>query len=388
MIMGCDNKMKILHLISGGDTGGAKTHVITLLKRLMKNGINVELLCIIEGVFAKEARESGIKVKIIKQKSRYDINTIFKIRNYIKSEKFDLVHCHGARANYLAFFVKIMLKIPFITTIHSDYKLDFKDSFYKQAVFMPINAIAIRSFDYILAVTNAFKIMLIQRGIDEKKITVIYNGINIDEFDLSKIKPKNDFLKEYNIKYDENCIYIGIAARLQIVKGIKYLLEASNEILKTNKNIVVLIAGNGLLEKSIKEFINENNISNNVKLLGFVKDINSFYNAIDINILTSNSESFPYCLLEGARLKKPTIATNVGGIPEMIKNNETGLLIKPFSSKDIVDKINEFIHDMQKIEKFGQKFYEDICDNFSDEKMAKTHIQIYNKIIKSVKEKK
>lgn len=375
--------MKVLHLISGGDGGGAKTHVITLLKRLMNEGINVELLCIMEGAFTEEAKKAGIPIKIIHQKKRYSLKPILEIKKYIAKGDYDIVHCHGARANYIAFFIKNSFNIPFITTLHSDYKLDFKDSIYKQAIFMPINAIALRKFDYILAVTKAFKNMLIERGFDEKKLKVIYNGINMQK--EIKTLDKIEFLKQYNIPYNQDYLYVGIAARLQQVKGLKHFLEASKILLKDNKNIMFLIAGSGTLEDSMKSFIKDNHLQDNVKMLGFVSDINSFYNALDINVLTSYSESFPYALLEGARLKKATIATAVGGIPEMIKDNETGFLIKPHSSKEIAKKIDILLKDKNLMSSFGESFYKYAYDHFSDEKMAKTHIDIYKNILKETK---
>lgn len=375
--------MRVLHLISGGDGGGAKTHVITLLKRLMKEGVYVELLCIMEGAFTKEAKKEKIPITIIHQKKRYSLKPILEIKKYIANGNYDLVHCHGARANYIAFFIKNSLNIPFITTLHSDYKLDFKDSIYKQAIFMPINAICLRQFKYILAVTNSFKQMLIQRGFKEEKLKVIYNGLNMEK-DI-KLLNKKDFLDAYNIQYKEDYIYIGIAARLQQVKGLNHFLEASKILLNQNKKIIFLIAGSGTLEENMKKFIKDNNLEQNVKMLGFINDIYSFYNVLDINVLTSYSESFPYALLEGAMLKKATIATAVGGIPEMIQDKKTGLLIKPSDSNDLVEKINVYLNDKNLITSLGENFYEYAYNNFSDKKMAKTHIDIYNTILKEIK---
>ena len=372
--------MKVLHLISGGDGGGAKTHVITLLKKLIKEGIEVELLCIMEGIFTEEAKLAKIPTTIIKQKRRYSIKPILEIKKHIIEGKFDLVHCHGARANYIAFFIQNSIDIPFITTLHSDYKLDFKDSLYKQAIFMPINAISIRKFDYILAVTNAFKNMLLSRGFDENKLKVIYNGIDMTK-DIRPM-PKEEFFKAHNIEYNKNYTYIGIAARLQAVKGLEHFVASAKILLEKNKNLMFLIAGSGSLEDSLKSYIKENKLEDNIKMLGFLKDIDSFYNAIDINVLTSYSESFPYALLEGARLKKATVATAVGGIPEMIKDNQTGFLIKPEDSKDIAEKIEILLKDKSLIQKFGENFYDYVSENFSDNKMAHTHIEIYKNIVK------
>lgn len=371
--------MKVLHLISGGDNGGAKTHLITLLKKLIEKGVDIELLCIMEGVFTQDARNSNIPLTIIVQPSRFSMKPIKDIQKHIANGGFDMVHCHGARANYIAWFLKNKFEIPFITTLHSDYKLDFKDSFYKQAVFMPINSIALRKFDYILAVTQSFKNMLIDRGFNESKIKIIYNGINMN--DVGNIIPKEDFLKQFNIQYDENKIYIGIVARLQIVKGLMEFLNASKILTQKHKNLVFLIAGNGDMEKEMKTFISKNGLDKNVFMLGFVNDMSSFYNCIDINTLTSYSESFPYALLEGARQKKTAVATDVGGISEMIRHEQTGFLVESKNSSEIAEKLELFIQDRKLIETFGNNFYDDVMNKFSDDTMANTHIEIYKTLI-------
>ncbi|MDE6182624.1 MAG: glycosyltransferase family 4 protein [Eubacteriales bacterium] len=167
-----------------------------------------------------------------------------------------------------------------------------------------------------------------------------------------------------------------------MVKGINDFLEGCKILLEQNEKIIFLIAGTGALEKQIKAFIKQHKLEENIKLLGFVKDIDNFYNAIDINILTSYSESFPYSLLEGARMKKATIATSVGGIPEMIKNFETGILIKPYNASELAEKIQFFAKDKNIMNQFGENFYKDVFENFSDVKMAKVHIEIYEKILK------
>lgn len=374
--------MKVLHLISGGDTGGAKTHVLTLLNALMKSGVETELLCIMDGDFTQEAKELGIPVTIYYQNKRYDMKVLKKIKSFINNNDFDLLHCHGARANYIATLIKGGIKIPMLTTLHSDYKLDFKDSWYKQLIFASINAFALRRFNYILSVTNVFKNMLIERGFDERKIHVIYNGLDFDA--NLKFSSRGEFLKEHGIEYSEDKKYVGIAARFQVVKGVKYFLESANIICQKSdyKNVNFLVAGVGDLADEFKAFIKNNKLEDRVFLLGFVKDINSFYNAIDVNVLSSLSESFPYALLEGARMKKATVATAVGGIVEMIQDGKTGYLVESEKSKELSQKISELISNDGKRREFGDSFYNHAKENFSAPKMADTHIKIYEKIKK------
>ncbi len=380
IFLGCDIEMKILHFISGGDTGGAKTHVLTLIRRLIEIDIEVELMCIMEGVFTKEAKRRGIPVKIIPQKKRYDITVISKICRYINKGNYDLVHCHGARANYIAMFIKRKINIPIITTLHSDYKLDFKDTWYKQAVFAPVNSLALRCFKYVLTVTEAFKKMLIERGFDENRLFVVYNGIDFDY--VPDMVEKEEFFSRFGIDYDDTKIYVGIAARLYAVKGISTFIEAAEMAVNKNKNIVFIIAGDGSGYEKYETMIKNKSLTDKIYMLGHVNDIDSFYNAIDINTLTSLSESFPYALLEGARMKKATISTDVGGISEMIKDGKTGYLVKTMDTKGLCEKILLLSENAQLRKKLGESFYNDTKNKFSDKKMALTHKQIYEKIIK------
>lgn len=372
--------MKILHFISGGDTGGAKTHVLTLIRRLIEIDIEVELMCIMEGVFTKEAKRRGIPVKIIPQKKRYDITVISKICRYINKGNYDLVHCHGARANYISMFIKRKINIPIITTLHSDYKLDFKDTWYKQAVFAPVNSLALRCFKYVLTVTEAFKKMLIERGFDENRLFVVYNGIDFDY--VPDMVEKEEFFSRFGIDYDDTKIYVGIAARLYAVKGISTFIDAAEMVVNKNKNIVFIIAGDGSGYEKYETMIKNKSLTDKIYMLGHVNDIDSFYNAIDINTLTSLSESFPYALLEGARMKKATISTDVGGINEMIKDGKTGYLVKTMDTKGLCEKILLLSENTELRKKLGESFYNDTKNKFSDKKMALTHKQIYEKIIK------
>lgn len=97
----------------------------------------------------------------------------------IREEGFDLVHCHGARANFNALYLRKRVDVPMVTTLHSDYLLDFKDNFIKDKVFTPLNKFALKRFDNYIAITERFKAMLVNRGFPEEAIFVTYNGIDM-----------------------------------------------------------------------------------------------------------------------------------------------------------------------------------------------------------------
>lgn len=388
--------MKVLHLISGGDAGGAKTHIINLLTELKKQKeVFPTLLCVLQGEFTDDVKAAGIPLVIIPQRKRYDIKAMLKIANFIKSESFDIVHCHGARANFIAIFVRLFIKSKMATTIHSDYLLDFKGSKYKQMFYTPLNKFAIKRFKNIVVITDNFKKMMISRGFKEKRLFTVYNGIKFST-DI-KIIEKNAFLKKYNIKLNDNTVLIGNASRFHPVKGLDVFLKAAEIIVKHFKNqnsnkagtaenidIKFLIAGYGKEKQKYVNYINEKGLNENIFILGFVKEIDSFYNAIDINCLSSYSESFPYALLEGARQKCATVSSAAGGIVEMIKHRETGILFKIGDHEQLAKELITLIKDKSQRDYLGSNFYNDASQRFSSVRMAKTHVEIYERIMKEM----
>ena len=373
--------MKALHLISGGDTGGAKTHIISLIKSINKL-IDAKIICFIEDTFYYEAKANKIDIEIFEQKNRADMAVIKRLADEIEKEKYDIIHCHGARANFIGMFLKSRIKVPLITTMHSDYKLDFRDNFYKRMVFTTLNKIALNRFDYYIAISDTFKEMLVERGFDGDQIYTLYNGIDM-EMEIEYID-KMDFLKAHNIEYKGETI-IGIIARLDKVKDHETFLRAAKTLIDDKKDVIFLIAGNGNDEKRLISLCEEFNIKENVHFIGFIDDPFSFFNAIDINTLTSLSESFPYAVLEGALMKKPIISTNVGGLKELIIDGETGYLVDVGDYRELAKKMNIFLDDKDKLEEIGKNLYEKVKNEFSSDAMAEEHVKIYKEIIKKEK---
>lgn len=368
--------MKVLHLISGGDTGGAKTHIINLLCGL-KDKVDVKLVCFIKGPFADDLKKHGIDVHVIEQKSRFDFSVVNKLKDLIESENFEIVHSHGARANLISYFLKKKVNAKFITTVHSDYLLDFKDNFYKNIVFTNLNKFALKRFDNYIAVSDSFKDMLVSRGFDKDKIFTIYNGIFLED---KIIKDKESYLKEKNIDYEDKFI-VGILARLDKVKDHETFLRAAKEVIDKDKSVIFLLAGDGQDKEHLLSLRKDLGLEQNVYFLGNETHPYDFLNAIDINVLCSLSESFPYVIMEGGSLKKATIASRVGGIPKIIIDGETGELFEKQDYKALAADILKLKNNADERKKLGENLYTRIIDNFTHIKMAEKHVEIYKKIL-------
>jgi len=370
--------MKVLHIISGGDSGGAKTHVFSLLEEL-KNRIDVKIICLTPGVFYQEILEKDIPVELFLQKHRYDLKVIKGIVELIRKEGYQILHAHGARANFIAAILKMYINIPVVTTVHSDYRLDFTGNIYRRIVYTGLNVLSLRFLDYYIGVSENFRNMLVSRGYPRENVFTVYNGIDFDK-EIS-FGTREQFLKSVHIDAHEDDVLIGIIGRFDKVKGHEVFIKAAAEVLKQVSNVKFILAGEGPERDNLRQLAEKLGIEKHIFFTGFIDRIYDFIEAIDINTLTSYSESFPYVLLEGARLKKPTVSSAVGGIPDLIRDGENGFLFESGNYKEMAEKLIRLINDKKLRTELGEKLYQRAKSSFSNKSLAESHVNIYRQIL-------
>ena len=298
--------MKVIHLISGGDTGGAKTHVHMLLQNLGRS-IDVTMVCFTDGPFAQEARELGIETVI------FPGNNVFRVRRelikFIRDGGYDLIHCHGARGNMMGALLRGPTGLPVVSTVHSDYRLDYLGRPLAKYTYGAVNTMALRLLDYRIGVSDATTDLLISRGFDPDRLFTIYNGL-----DFTPRIPRLDreeYLRSLGLSWPEDSVIVGITARLNPVKDIPTLIRGFALAHKNCPALRLLIAGDGAEMDNLKKLSEDLGVSEEVCFAGWITDTDSFYSAIDINSLTSLSETFSYSLTEGARFHLPTGASRL-----------------------------------------------------------------------------
>ncbi len=374
--------MKVLHLTGGGDVGGAKTHVISLVKNLSKH-IDVTLVSFRSGPFAQEAEDVNIDTKIIQSGSF--IADIIKVIRLAKKGQYQIIHPHGSKANMAAVIVKAFTGLPVVTTVHSDYKLDYMHSALRRYTFGLINTVALRFVDYYTCVSKNLKDSLIERNFKPNKLFTIPNGIDFEQ----EVKPctRSEFAAKFNLNISESDVLVGILARLTPVKGVKIFIQAAKEVLKNNPHVKFLIAGDGDERKVLENIVESEGLSDSIFFLGFISESYDFLSIIDINVLSSLSEGFPYSILEGALLRKATISSNVGGIPDLIEHGETGYLFNPGDSSKLAELILDLSGNIEKRNSLGDKIYTKAKALFSLDTMCKVQMDIYDTILKTTDRK-
>ena len=370
--------MKVIHLISGGDSGGAKTHVLSLLQHLNRQ-ITAQLVCFRDGPFAEEARSLGIPTEILEG------NNIFRIRRQltqrIREGGYQVIHCHGARANMIGSMLRRTTGLPVVTTVHSDYKLDYMGRPLSHLTFGNINAMALRRLDYRIGVSDAMVDLLISRGFPPDRFFAIYNGI-----DFTPAPPQPDrlpWLRSLGMDADENSVVVGIAARLNPVKDMSTLVRGFAAGYAQCPRLRLLIAGDGEERQKLEDLAKELGVADKVCFAGWISGgMDRFYSALDVNALTSLSETFPYALTEGARFHLATVATAVGGIPYLIDEDVNGYLFTPGDWETLGDRLAALGNDDALRLRLGEKLYQKASTQFSIQKTVDTQLHIYEEIIR------
>lgn len=370
--------MKVIHLISGGDSGGAKTHVLSLLQNLNKT-ITAQLVCFRDGPFAEEARAMGIPTMICGGNNIPHLRR--ELADYIREGGYQLIHCHGSRANMIGALLRKPTGLPVVSTVHSDYKLDYMGRPFARLTFGAINAWALRHLDYRIGVSDAMVDLLIDRGFPPDRFYAIYNGI-----DFTPAPSQGDrlaYLRGLGADVEENSVVVGIAARLNPVKDMSTLIRGFAEGHKSCLRLRLVIAGDGEERQKLEDLAKELGVEKEVTFAGWISGgMDRFYSALDVNALTSLSETFPYALTEGARFHLATVATAVGGIPYLIDQDVNGYLFTPGDWQTLGRYLAALGNGDALRREMGEKLYEKASAKFSIQSTVDTQLHIYEEIIR------
>ena len=370
--------MKVIHLISGGDSGGAKTHVLSLLQNLNKT-ITAQLVCFRDGPFAEEARAMGIPTMICGGNNIPHLRR--ELADYIREGGYQLIHCHGSRANMIGALLRKPTGLPVVSTVHSDYKLDYMGRPFARLTFGAINAWALRHLDYRIGVSDAMVDLLIDRGFPPDRFYAIYNGI-----DFTPAPSQGDrlaYLRGLGADVEENSVVVGIAARLNPVKDMSTLIRGFAEGHKSCPRLRLVIAGDGEERQKLEDLAKELGVEKEVTFAGWISGgMDRFYSALDVNALTSLSETFPYALTEGARFHLATVATAVGGIPYLIDQDVNGYLFTPGDWQTLGRYLAALGNEDALRREMGEKLYEKASAKFSIQSTVDTQLHIYEEIIR------
>ena len=216
--------------------------------------------------------------------------------------------------------------------------------------------------------------------VDEKKIRIVPNGV-----DTQRFKPTNDCGKVRDRINRDSKHLVLFVGNLIPRKGLYFLIEAAKQVTKESKETKFVVVGDGPLKHHLISYARELGIRNKLIFMQNVDDVTlpAIYNCADILVLPSIQEGQGITLLEAQSTAKPVVAFNVSAIDEVVKNKETGLLIKP-DSHELADTILNLLSDKLLREKMGRSGRQFVKEKFSVDVCAKKMGQVYSEVTKNV----
>jgi glycosyltransferase involved in cell wall biosynthesis len=365
---------KILYVIGQLGVGGAEQQLIYLATHLDPSefkvmvcslSTDIELLPLLE--------DSGIETVVFKKIMSPDITRPFKLLSLCKSYKPDLIHSYLFVANTWSRIIGSLLGIP---TILSERSAETKKPFF------------IRIINKIISPLDGFLIansyMGAKRVIEnneflQEKVKVIYNGIPIERFQKPIPSEKKHKLRiEFGLEEE---IVIGIIGRLENKKNHELLFAAYKIVKDHFPNSRILCVGDGSRKEELRELVKAIELNDRVVFAGLRNDIVECLAIMSILVLPSRIEGLPNVILEAMAAKCPVIATDVGGVGELIRDGVTGFLVKPGNKQDLAEKITYVLSNQNHVEDVKRNAYSFVNKNFSISRMVKETAEVYEKML-------
>lgn len=376
------NKIKVVHIISNLNIGGAQILLYDILKSLKEHtDLDLSIITIDSGEYIKKYNDAGLKVIDTEEKGLVNPKIYFKLKKILKSIGPDIVHTHLNKADFYGRIAAKRAGVPLIISTCHNYSTTHTGADINKKSFFDVidNFVINYSKSSLIAISKLVKQYLIKRNPAYGKITeVIYNGLDVSNsvYKLNETELFN--LRSLN-NLGINDFVISIIGRLDKQKGHLFFLDSVREILIKNKNIKVLIIGDGKLKNDIENYILENNLNSQVTMKGFLPDSEPYIEISDLICVPSLWEGFGLVVIEGMIKRKIVLASETGGIPEILTDGFNGFMFKSQNNRSLADKLTYIIERKDEFVKLKENAMGTVKEKFDVRKNADLYYELYIK---------
>ncbi len=362
--------MNILQVINSLDCGGLEKLTLNLAKGLKTQGHNV-VICCLEGLGNLHKGDlGGIEVAALNKKDGLDVILPFRLAGLMRKEKIEIIHSHNPGPLIYGTIAGKIAGVPvIINTRHGRAPRQ-------------INRFIWEMNDCIVSISNDAKTELVKiNKINPEKVTVIHNGIDLKEFN-STYQSYPEEKKKIGL---EASFVIGTVSRLSPEKDQTTLIKAFAKVAAVETTAKLVFVGDGPSKNVLQALAKSLGLEDRVIFLGFRSDISVIMRSFDIFVLSSLMEGISLSLLEAMALSRPVVVTDVGGNPEVVKNNETGILALPQNPDNLAEGIISLAKNRDMANKFGEAGRKWVEQEFDIDKMVARYLSLYEKCLGSKK---
>ena len=368
----------MLQLIDGFRIGGAELNLLEQIENFDKKKYDITVCSFSDaGSLKSEFERLGLRVILITRKHRFDPTVFFKLLQLIRENKFKIVQTTLFYADVVGTLVAHFSKVPLVISLET---ASHNNVFYAKLHRRFLYWLAMRYVTCVIAVSQEVKDSIVKWAkVVPEKIKVIPNAVNLNIF-----KPTNNNLKQELGIFDSYPV-LGVVARLSKVKGHTYLIQAVKKIVRDFPKTKCLFVGDGECRNELEEQVKQLELENNFLFLGFRKNVADLLHQMDIFILPSVSEGLPNVVVEAMACSKPVVGSNVGGIPEAIKNGINGTLVPPKDIDALASTILNLAKDKELQIQMGKNGRKLVEEKYSLEHQIQQFEDLYQYYFESIK---
>jgi glycosyltransferase involved in cell wall biosynthesis len=379
------SKIKILHIHTLPVVSGSGIHTLITMQGLKDKGYIVEFACAPGGALVDEAIKSNIPFRPIRHFVQEinifkDLMALFELVSLMRKRRYTIIHSHNSKAGFLGRLAANIAAIPIIVhTIHGFAFHEYEKP-PRRILFILLERIAAKFADKLITVSTPLKVwgLRLRIGI-EQKYAVIPDGIEMERFNI-----KIDLVKKkQELGINPQDLVVGMVAKLWEGKGYHTLIDAALEIIQEVPNVKFLFVGEGYLRRELEKIVLAKGLKEYIIFTGFRKDIPQVSAIFDVAVLASFFEGLGRSLLEAMVLGKPVVASNVGGIPEVVKHGVNGFLVPAGNHYLLAEAIIRLLRDESLRKRMGQEGRKMIDERFLAEKMVGDIIGVYEELLEN-----
>lgn len=370
-------KLRVLHILPKPDIGGAERLVVNLCKAFDTKRFEIAVCFLFpkSGNFLEqELEENKIPIYYLNKHKGLDLRMISRLWHLFQFFKPDIIHTHTYVLRYVT-FPMILCKIP--RRFHTVHNIAQEEV---GTIGKIVNWLSFR-FGKVIPISISKEVAKTMSDVYNINTSIIYNGVPING--LKKSEEYRDVWREEMGINDSNVVLVHIAS-FCLQKNHRLLIQAFEQAIKKCPNLILLLLGDGELRAHIEKIVKVKGLDRNIKFLGICQDIWKFLTISDIALLPSDFEGVPMAILEYMVAGRPVIATYVGGVPEMVEDNISGLLVPPQDVQALSQAIIKLSENHIMRKKMGENARRKVAECFDITKIAIQYKNIYLKDLKSV----
>ena len=362
----------LAELAGSAGYGGGERYLEVLFERLDRTKFTPLLICPEPGPFVEKMTAKGIPTAVVDLAPLFNPFALMRLTWLLKQNHVTILQTHGARANVYGRLAAWLAGIPcVVSTVHNSIR-DYDVSLVKRWIYRRLLRLTLPWADRVICVSEALaRDVLIDCPAAAPLTRTVWNGV--DRAWFSVVGNRDTIRKEWCVGKGPVLLTV---ARLANEKGHRFLIQALPGLLAEWPSLLCLFVGEGESREALVDLARKNGVDQSCRFVGARQDVVDWYAAADVVVLPSLSEGFPFVILEALAMSRPVVATNVNGVPEIIHDRCTGVLVPPQDPKALEAALRTLLRDPCLATRLGRAGQQKVAVHFTAEKMVHNTVKV------------